>query len=70
MEQRIHLAQARHRVVDRGDLGPKSMRHLERIGCRTTPTPITTTLAAGTPGTPPSSTPRPPMGFSRYTAPT
>ncbi len=35
----------------------------------TTPPPITITLAAGTPGTPPSSTPRPPRGRSRKKAP-
>ena len=31
----------------------------------TTPPPMITTLAGGTPGTPPSSTPRPPFSFSR-----
>ncbi len=35
----------------------------------TTPPPITITVAAATPGTPPSSTPRPPSGFSRKNAP-
>jgi hypothetical protein len=35
----------------------------------TTPPPITSTVAAATPGTPPSSTPRPPIGFSRKKAP-
>ena len=35
-----------------------------------TPPPRMTTLAAGTPGTPPSSTPRPPFSFSRQCAPT
>jgi hypothetical protein len=36
----------------------------------TTPPPMMTTRAAGTPGTPPNSTPRPPFIFSRYCAPT
>ena len=35
----------------------------------TTPPPITITFAAATPGTPPSSTPRPPSGFSSMNAP-
>ena len=35
-----------------------------------TPPPSTSTLAAGTPGTPPSSTPAPPCSFSRQWAPT
>ena len=35
----------------------------------TTPPPITITVAAGTPGTPPSSTPRPPSGRSSMNAP-
>ena len=35
----------------------------------TTPPPITSTLAAATPGTPASSTPRPPCGFSSMKAP-
>ena len=35
-----------------------------------TPPPSTTTSAGGTPGTPPSSTPRPPFSFSRQRAPT
>ena len=35
----------------------------------TTPPPSTTTLAAGTPGTPPSRIPRPPWAFSRQCAP-
>ena len=35
-----------------------------------TPPPRMTTLAAGTPGTPASSTPRPPFSFSRQRAPT
>ena len=35
-----------------------------------TPPPRITTLAAGTPGTPPSSTPMPPCSFSRQCAPT
>ena len=37
--------------------------------CPTTPPPITSTVAAATPGTPPSRTPRPPIGFSRKNAP-
>jgi hypothetical protein len=36
----------------------------------TTPPPMITQLAGATPGTPPSSTPRPPLGASRYCAPT
>ena len=35
----------------------------------TTPPPITSTLPAATPGTPPSSSPRPPSGFSSMNAP-
>ncbi len=35
----------------------------------TTPPPITSTLAAATPGTPPSRMPRPPSGFSSMKAP-
>ena len=35
----------------------------------TTPPPMTSTVAAATPGTPPSSTPRPPNGFSSMKAP-
>ena len=35
----------------------------------TTPPPRTTTFAGGTPGTPPSSTPRPPCAISRQCAP-
>ena len=35
----------------------------------TTPPPMIITLAAGTPGTPPSRIPRPPSGFSRMNAP-
>src|SRR3954451_23440981 len=35
----------------------------------TTPPPMTITFAAATPGTPPSSTPRPPSGFSTTNAP-
>ena len=35
----------------------------------TTPPPITITLAAATPGTPPSRMPRPPSGFSSMNAP-
>src|SRR5260221_673752 len=35
-----------------------------------TPPPRITTSAGGTPGTPPSSTPRPPFSFSRQRAPT
>ena len=35
----------------------------------TTPPPITSTLPAATPGTPPSSSPRPPRGFSSMKAP-
>ena len=35
----------------------------------TTPPPRMTTFAGATPGTPPSSTPRPPYSFSRYLAP-
>jgi len=35
----------------------------------TTPAPRITTLAGGTPGTPPSKMPRPPFSFSRYLAP-
>ena len=35
----------------------------------TTPPPMIITLAAGTPGTPPSRMPRPPSGFSRMNAP-
>ncbi len=35
----------------------------------TTPPPITITLAAATPGTPPSRIPRPPIGFSSMKAP-
>ena len=35
-----------------------------------TPPPRMTTSAGGTPGTPPSSTPRPPFSFSRQRAPT
>ena len=35
----------------------------------TTPPPITITLAAATPGTPPSRMPRPPSGFSSMKAP-
>jgi hypothetical protein len=35
-----------------------------------TPPPRITTSAGGTPGTPPSSTPRPPLPFSRQRAPT
>ena len=35
-----------------------------------TPPPITTTSAAGTPGTPPSRMPAPPCSFSRWCAPT
>ena len=35
-----------------------------------TPPPRMTTLAAATPGTPPSSTPRPPCAFSSACAPT
>jgi hypothetical protein len=35
-----------------------------------TPAPMTTTLAAYTPETPPSSTPRPPWARSRQCAPT
>ena len=37
--------------------------------CPTTPPPITITLPAATPGTPPSSSPRPPSGFSSMNAP-
>ena len=36
----------------------------------TTPPPITTTFAGATPGTPPSSTPRPPFAFCSVQAPT
>ena len=36
----------------------------------TTPPPMMTQLAGATPGTPPNSTPRPPLGASRYCAPT
>ena len=35
----------------------------------TTPPPITSTVAAATPGTPPSRMPRPPSGFSSMNAP-
>ena len=35
----------------------------------TAPPPITITVAAATPGTPPSRMPRPPRGFSRKKAP-
>ena len=35
----------------------------------TAPPPMTMTLAAATPGTPPSRTPRPPRGFSSMKAP-
>src|SRR3954451_502604 len=35
----------------------------------TAPPPITSTVAAATPGTPPSRMPRPPSGFSRKKAP-
>ena len=35
----------------------------------TTPPPITSTVAAATPGTPPSRMPRPPSGFSSMKAP-
>ena len=35
-----------------------------------TPPPITTTRPGATPGTPPSSTPRPPLGLCRAEAPT
>ena len=35
----------------------------------TTPPPMTMTLPAATPGTPPSSSPRPPSGFSSMNAP-
>ena len=35
----------------------------------TTPPPMTITLAAATPGTPPSRMPRPPIGFSSMNAP-
>ena len=35
----------------------------------TTPPPMTMTLPAATPGTPPSSRPRPPSGFSSMKAP-
>ncbi|MNY24908.1 hypothetical protein D3C86_1586510 [compost metagenome] len=35
----------------------------------TTPPPRITTLPGATPGTPPSSTPRPPLAFSRQLAP-
>ena len=35
-----------------------------------TPPPITTTRPGATPGTPPSSTPRPPCGFCSAVAPT
>ena len=35
-----------------------------------TPPPRITTFAGGTPGTPPSSTPRPPLAFCRQAAPT
>ena len=36
----------------------------------TTPPPITTTFAGRTPGTPPISTPRPPLAFCSAQAPT
>ena len=35
----------------------------------TTPPPMMTTFAAGTPGTPPSSMPRPPCSISKQCAP-
>ena len=35
----------------------------------TTPAPMIMTLPAATPGTPPSSSPRPPSGFSNMNAP-
>ena len=35
----------------------------------TTPPPMTITFPAATPGTPPSSSPRPPNGFSNMNAP-
>ena len=54
--------------LEDGNVRPHPHRDHGRV-VPTTPPPMITTLAAGTPGTPPSSTPRPPSGLSRTKAP-
>ena len=65
----VQRAQAIETAIDDGDGRAQSTAILAELW-PTTPPPRITTLAGATPGTPPSRMPRPPLGRSRYTAPT
>ena len=65
----VEIAQPLQRDVQNGDPGAQARRPSWRLLIPTTPPPMITTSAGGTPGTPPSRTPLPPKTFSRYLAP-
>ena len=65
----LELAQAVDVAVVDVDLGAHAERDVAPRSWPTTPPPMTITLPAATPGTPPSSRPRPPSGFSSMNAP-
>ena len=69
VEDVVEFAQAVEAAVDDGDVRAHADRHLGRVGAHDAAAQDDD-IAGATPGTPPSRMPRPPLGASRYCAPT